>query len=116
MNLAMKNIRKSMLQLEIYSFPILSLIVIFFGTIIGLGGGDIYSVFGQTEGTNLGEKSENNNDLITIKVKMNKNNLDIAKQDRLNVIGYLNGEGQTKYIDLKDIGRLVEKHPQPLIQ
>jgi len=47
---------------------------------------------------------------------MNKNNLDIAKHDHLNVIGYLNGEGQTKYIDLKDIGRLVEKHPQPLIQ
>ena len=102
MNLAMKNIRKSMLQLEIYSFPILSLIVIFFGTIIGLGG-DIYSVFGQTEGTNLGEKSENNNDLTTIKVKMNKNNLDIAKHDRIKVVGYLNGEGQTKYLDLKNI-------------
>jgi hypothetical protein len=40
----------------------------------------------------------------TIKVKLNKNNSDIAKHDRLNVIGYLNGEGQTKYIDLKDIG------------
>src|SRR5215213_5522096 len=102
MNLAMKNIRKSILQLEIYSFPILSLIVIFFGTIIGLGG-DIYSVFGQTEGTNLGEKSENNNDLTTIKVKMNKNNLDITKHDRIKVVGYLNGEGQTKYLDLKNI-------------
>jgi hypothetical protein len=42
--------------------------------------------------------------LTTIKVKLNKNNLDIAKHDRLNVISYLNGEGQTKYIDLKDIG------------
>src|SRR5215208_1170506 len=102
MNLAMKNIRKSILRLEIYSFPILSLIVIFFGTIIGLGG-DIYSVFGQTEGTNLGEKSENNNDLTTIKVKMNKNNLDITKHDRIKVVGYLNGEGQTKYLDLKNI-------------
>jgi len=105
MNLTMKKIRKSILQLEIYSFPILSLIVIFFGTIIGLGGGDIYSVFGQTEATNLGEKSENNNDLTTIKVKMNKNNLDIANHDRIKVVGYLNGEGQTKYIDLKDIAK-----------
>src|SRR5215203_1902445 len=103
MNLAMKNIRKSMLQLEIYSFPILSLIVIFFGDVIRRIGGDIYSVFGQTEGTNLGEKSENNNDLTTIKVKMNKNNLDIAKHDRIKVVGYLNGEGQTKYLDLKNI-------------
>jgi len=42
--------------------------------------------------------------------------MDILNHDRLTVIGYLNGEGQTKYIDLKDIGRLVEKHPQPLIQ
>src|SRR5215204_225605 len=98
----MKNIQKSMLKLEIFSFSILSL-VIFFGTVIGLGGGDIDSVFGQTEGTNLGKKSGNNNDLTTIKVKMNKNNLDIAKHDRLKVIGYLNGEGQTKYLDLKDI-------------
>jgi hypothetical protein len=97
----MKNIQKSMLKLEIFSFSILSL-VIFFGTIIGLGGGDIDSVFGQTEGTNLGKKSGNNNDLTTIKVKMIKNNLDIAKHDRLKVIGYLNGEGQTKYLDLKD--------------
>jgi hypothetical protein len=47
---------------------------------------------------------------------MNKNNLDIAKHDRLNVIGYPNGEGQTKYLDLKDIDRLVEKHPQLWIQ
>jgi hypothetical protein len=91
-----------MLQLEIFSFSILSL-VIYFGTVIGLEGGIIDSVFGQTEGTNLGKKSGNNNDLTTIKVKMNKNNLDIAKHDRLKVIGYLNGEGQTKYLDLKDI-------------
>jgi hypothetical protein len=74
----------------------------FFGTIIGLGGGDIDSVFDQTNDANK-TKLENNNDLTTIKVKLNKNNLDIAKHDRLNVIGYLNGEGQTKYNDLKYI-------------
>ena len=34
---------------------------------------------------------------------MNKNNIDILKYDRLKVVGYLNGEGQTKYINLKNI-------------
>src|SRR5215207_10424750 len=101
MNLAMKNIRKSMLQLEIYSFPILSLIIF-----LGIGiicSGNINSIFAQSEEDSTGEqKSGNNKDSITtIKVKMNKNNMDILNHDRIKIVGYLNGEGQTKYLDLK---------------
>src|SRR5215211_8656313 len=101
MNLAMKNIRKSMLQLEIYSFPILSLIIF-----LGIGiicSGNINSIFAQSEEDSTGkQKSGNNKDSITtIKVKMNKNNMDILNHDRIKIVGYLNGEGQTKYLDLK---------------
>ena len=74
----------------------------FFGDVILRRGEEIDFVFDQTNDANK-TKLENNNDLTTIKVKLNKNNLDIAKHDRLNVIGYLNGEGQTKYNDLKYI-------------
>lgn len=34
---------------------------------------------------------------------MNLNNIDIKNQhDRLKIVGYLNGEGQTTYVDLKE--------------
>src|SRR5215203_1984320 len=104
MNLTMKNIQKSMLQLEIHYFPILSLIIF-----LGIGSicsGNINSLYAQTENSN-GEQSKSRIDkdlsITTIKVKMDKNNLDIAKHDRIKVVGYLNGEGQTKYINLKNI-------------
>jgi hypothetical protein len=52
------------------------------------------------------KKNEKNNevaDLTTIKIKMNLNNIDIKNQhDRLKIVGYLNGEGQTTYVDLKE--------------
>ena len=100
----MKNIilQNSMLQLKIHYFPILFLIIF-----LGINGiicsGNINLIFAQSEEDSKGEqKSENNKDSITtIKVKMNKNNMDILNHDRLKVVGYLNGEGQTKYLDLK---------------
>ncbi|MGI9011119.1 MAG: hypothetical protein ACR2F1_08025 [Nitrososphaeraceae archaeon] len=53
---------------------------------------------------NGNNKNENNNniaaDLTTIKTKINLNN--IKNYDRLKLVGYLNGEGQTTYIDLKE--------------
>lgn len=54
-----------------------------------------------------GKKNEKNTgveDLTTIKTKINLNNIDINNShDRLKIIGYLNGEGQTTYVDLKKI-------------
>ena len=52
------------------------------------------------------KKQEKNNgvaDFTTIKTKINLNNIDIKNQhDRLKIVGYLNGEGQTTYVDLKE--------------
>ena len=52
------------------------------------------------------KKNEKNNgvaDFTIIKIKMNLNNIDIKNQhDRLKIVGYLNGEGQTTYVNLKE--------------
>src|SRR5215203_4536216 len=102
---AMKNIilQNSMLQLKIYYFPILFLLIIFLSIHNIICSGNINSIFAQSEEDSTGEqKSGNNKDSITIiKVKINKNNMDILNHDRIKVVGYLNGEGQTKYIDVK---------------
>ena len=101
----MKNIilQNSMLQLKIYYFPILFLLIIFLSINNIICSGNINSIFAQSEEDSTGEqKSGNNKDSITtIKVKMNKNNMDILNHDRIKIVGYLNGEGQTKYLDLK---------------
>src|SRR5215204_6140241 len=100
---AMKNIilHNSMLQLKIHYFPILFLII--FLSINGIiCSGNINSIFAQSEDSKGEQKSGNNKDSITtIKVKINKNNIDISNYDRIKIVGYLNGEGQTKYLDLK---------------
>ncbi len=59
---------------------------------------------------NENKKNEKNNkngattttsDLTTIKTKINLNNIDIKNHDSLKIVGYLNGEGKTAYVDLK---------------
>lgn len=41
--------------------------------------------------------------MTTIRAKLNLNNIeDIENHDRIKVVGYLNGEGQVSYIDLKE--------------
>jgi hypothetical protein len=113
-----------MLQLKLSLFLILiSMIVIFSIGIIT--GENIKSVFGQTfeDGTNNQmQKSKNNNnndddkELTTvIKVKIIKQNIDLANHDHLKIVGYLNGEGQTKYIDLKEIKKEEKKSKSPTI-
>ncbi len=47
------------------------------------------------------EKNNNDTDLTTIKTKINLNN--IKNYNRLKLVAYLNGKGQTTYIDLKEI-------------
>ena len=49
------------------------------------------------------EKNNNDTDLTTIKTKINLNNINIKNNERLKLVAYLNGEGQTTYIDLKEI-------------
>jgi hypothetical protein len=102
----MKNKQKSILQSEIHYFPILSLIIFLeIGMCICLV--NINSIYAQTEDSSNGEQKagDNNKDSTTIIVKMNKNNLNISNHDRLKIVGYLNGEGQTKYVDIKEIDK-----------
>ncbi|HEX6294646.1 MAG TPA: hypothetical protein VFZ46_05780 [Nitrososphaeraceae archaeon] len=79
---------------------------------IGIDTENINSIFGQTtEDKDQLQKLKNNKnneekkELTVIKVKMNKNNIDIGNHDRIKIVGYLNGEGQTKYIDLKEMDK-----------
>jgi hypothetical protein len=103
--ITIKNIQNSMLQLEIHYFPILSLII-FLGIGMCICLVNINSIYAQTEdSSNAEQKSEDNKDLTTIKVKMNKNNLNISNHDRLKIVGYLNGEGQIKYVNLKEMDK-----------
>ena len=45
---------------------------------------------------------KNDDDITTIKTTINLNNIDIKNHDQLKLVSYLNGEGQTTYIDLKE--------------
>jgi hypothetical protein len=57
----------------------------------------------QPTGNKKNEKNTDVEDLTTIKTKINLNNIDIKNHERLKLVAYLNGEGQTTYIDLKEI-------------
>ena len=64
------------------------------------------SITAQKDKNNDNKKNEKNNnatDLTTIKTKINLNNINIKNNERLKLVAYLNGEGQTTYIDLKEI-------------
>jgi hypothetical protein len=57
------------------------------------------------------KNNNNNNDLTTITVQIDKNNI-INNENNTNnndnllkIVGYLNGEGQTNYVDLKEIDK-----------
>jgi hypothetical protein len=103
----------------LFFFLILSSMIVFS---IGFGEVGIISVFSQNdkdEDQTQNSKNSNNNDdkggLTTIKVKMNKNNLDIENHDRLKIVGYLNGEGQIKYIDLKELNKEEKQEKSPTL-
>ena len=48
------------------------------------------------------KEDKNDGDITTIKTTINLNNIDIKNHDQLKLVSYLNGEGQTTYIDLKE--------------
>ena len=48
------------------------------------------------------EDKKDDGGLTTIQTKINLNNIDIKNHDQLKLVSYLNGEGQTTYIDLKE--------------
>jgi hypothetical protein len=61
------------------------------------------SINAQASDQNPNKKEDKNDgDITTIKTTINLNNIDIKNHDQLKLVSYLNGEGQTTYIDLKE--------------
>ena len=57
----------------------------------------------SAENTNKKEdKKDGDGGITTIKTKINLNNIDIKNHDQLKLVSYLNGVGQTTYINLKE--------------
>ena len=86
-----------MLGLGLFSILVLLFILIF--------GNENISINAQNEKIDGINKNEKNNgcDFTTIKTKINLNNVNIKNYHHLKLVGYLNGEGQTIYFDLKEI-------------
>jgi hypothetical protein len=92
------NINKFILGLGLFS-----IFVIFSTSIFD---NENISITAQKDKNDDNKKNEKNNnalDLTTIKTKINLNNINIKNHERLKLVAYLNGEGQTTYIDLKEI-------------
>ena len=86
-------IRFNLFNLALISLFLLSLLLYSFQTI---------SINAQPS-ENLNKKEDKNDGgLTTIKTKINLNNIDIKIHDQLKLVSYLNGEGKTTYIDLKE--------------
>ena len=73
--------------------------------------------FAGTESNIDKENEEKDNSisskLTTIRTKLNLNNItNIENYDRIKVVGYLNGEGQSSYLDLKDNKKEIKQQQQ----
>src|SRR5215213_7130403 len=88
-------IRINLFNLGLFSLLILSLLLLFvdYHTI---------SIFAQSSENTDKKEDKNEGDITTIKTKINLNNIDIKNHDQLKLVSYLNGEGHTTYIDLKE--------------
>ena len=119
MNLTMKNEEKmSMLKTTEFSLIVFSLMILLVS--MSTDGKNMISIFAQSEDEidssyKKNEPKNNNNDLTTITVQIDKNNMLFSENNYnndyiLKIIGYLNGEGQTKYIDLKEINKEINQN------
>lgn len=87
---------KFILGLRLFSILVLLSTLLFYNENI--------SITAQNDKKDDNNKNDTNNvDFTAIKTKINLNNINIQNYDRLKLVGYLNGEGQTIYIDLKEI-------------
>src|SRR5918993_3840104 len=86
------------LALGLFSILVLSLLLLFddHQTIIPI------TAQPSAENTDKKEDNKDGGGITTIKTNINLNNIDIKNHDQLKLVGYLNGEGQTTYIDLKE--------------
>jgi hypothetical protein len=84
-------------SLGLFSMLVLSLLLLF-------DDHQIIPISAQSspENTNKKEDKKDVGGITTIKTKINLNNINIKNHDHLKLVSYLNGEGQTNYIDLKE--------------
>ncbi|HEU4482687.1 MAG TPA: hypothetical protein VFR65_06500, partial [Nitrososphaeraceae archaeon] len=99
----------SILKTTEFSLIVFCLMILFDS--ISNDGKNMISIFAQSaeEKDSSFKKKEaknniNNNDLTTITVQIDKNNMIDSNDNNplLKIIGYLNGEGQTKYVEIKE--------------
>ena len=84
------------LALGLFSILVLSLLLLF-------DDHHTIPIIAQSSDENTDNKEDKNyGGLTTIKTKINLNRIDIKNHDQLKFVSYLNGEGKTTYIDLKE--------------
>ncbi|HKO41257.1 MAG TPA: hypothetical protein VJU85_08350 [Nitrososphaeraceae archaeon] len=88
------NLRVNLFNLVLISLLLLSL---------SLYNAQVTSINAKPSDQNANKKEDKNGgDITTIKTNINLNNIDIKNHDQLKLVSYLNGEGHTTYIDLKE--------------
>ena len=88
------NLRVNLFNLVLISLLLLSL---------SLYNAQVTSINAKPSDQNSNKKEDKNGgDITTIKTNINLNNIDIKNHDQLKLVSYLNGEGHTTYIDLKE--------------
>ncbi|HET6799975.1 MAG TPA: hypothetical protein VFH25_05375, partial [Nitrososphaeraceae archaeon] len=92
------------LKIRFNTFNLLALVSILLVS-LSLYSFQIISINAQSSDEYSKKKGDKNDDggltTTTIKTKINLASIDIEKHDRLKLVSYLNGEGNTTYIDLK---------------
>jgi hypothetical protein len=88
------NLRVNLFNLVLISLLLLSL---------SLYNAQVTSINAKPSDQNSNKKEDKTDgDITTIKTNINLNNIDIKNHDQLKLVSYLNGEGHTTYIDLKE--------------
>ena len=89
----------SIIRLNLFVLALTSLLLLS----LSLSNAKYIPIDAQPSDQNSNKKEDKNDgDITTIKTKINLNNIDIKNHDQLKLVSYLNGEGHTTYIDLKE--------------
>ena len=89
----------SIIRLNLFVLALTSLLLLS----LSLSNAKYIPIDAQPSDQNSNKKEDKNDgDITTIKIKINLNNIDIKNHDQLKLVSYLNGEGHTTYIDLKE--------------
>src|ERR687889_1653313 len=87
------------IRIKLFDLTLISLVLLF----LSLYNAQVISIDAQPSDQNSNKKEDKNDgDITTITTKINLNNIDIKNHDQLKLVSYLNGEGKTSYIDLKE--------------